>query len=280
MRAAQGAGAAMLQANSVALVTTSAPPGRLRTALGIQAAAQAIGLAIGPTVGGLIVQTIGWRWVFALNVPVGVIAIVAGRYLLPRTRVTAGQPKGTAREVLRTNGVLRALIGALLAYLVLFGPIVLVPAVLQDAGRTPLLAGLVAAALPVGFALGAGGGERLLPRAWSSHSRCVTGIGICLGGLAVLVAAGTNRGPTVSALAAVGGGLGIYVPANNADIMSAVPTRVAAVSGGMVSTARAIGTAGGTALVAGLLAFDTSRPAATGLVLIAAAILAIGRRRG
>ena len=88
LRAAQGTGAAMLQANSIALVSTAAPAGRLRTALGIQAAAQAIGLAVGPTVGGLVVGSIGWRWVFALNVPVGVVAMVAGRYLLPRTRIT------------------------------------------------------------------------------------------------------------------------------------------------------------------------------------------------
>ena len=85
-RVVQGVGAAMLQANSVALVVTSAPEGKTRTALGIQAAAQAIGLALGPTVGGLLVSTWGWRWVFGINVPVGVIAVVAGIYLLPRSR--------------------------------------------------------------------------------------------------------------------------------------------------------------------------------------------------
>jgi len=49
-------------------------------------AAQAIGLALGPTLGGLLVSTLGWRWVFGINVPIGIIAIVAGIYLLPRTR--------------------------------------------------------------------------------------------------------------------------------------------------------------------------------------------------
>lgn len=88
-RILQGLGAAMLQANSVALVTTSAPRNRLRAALGVQAAAQALGLALGPTVGGVLVATVGWRWVFGINVPVGVAAIVAGHYLLPRTRERA-----------------------------------------------------------------------------------------------------------------------------------------------------------------------------------------------
>ena len=164
LRTAQGAGAAMLQANSVALVATSAPPGRLRAALGIQAAAQAIGLAVGPTVGGLVVQSIGWRWVFGLNVPVGLVAIVAGRYLLPRTRIPAdGAAPGRLADVLGAPRVPRNLLSALLGYLVLFGPIVLVPAVLQSHGSSPLFAGLVVATLPAGFALGAVAGDHVLP---------------------------------------------------------------------------------------------------------------------
>jgi MFS family permease len=85
-RVLQAAGAAMLQANSVAIVTTSVPSARMRLALSIQAAAQAVGLGLGPTLGGLLTQTVGWRAVYWINVPVGILAIVAGRYLLPRTR--------------------------------------------------------------------------------------------------------------------------------------------------------------------------------------------------
>ena len=89
LRVVQAAGAAMLQANSVALVATSAPAGRRRAALGIQAAAQALGLALGPVVGGLLVASAGWRWIFLVNVPVGMIAVAAGWFLLPRTRQLA-----------------------------------------------------------------------------------------------------------------------------------------------------------------------------------------------
>ena len=86
LRVVQAAGAALLQANSVALVVTSVPARTRRAALGIQAAAQAVGLACGPVVGGVLVATVGWRWVFLINVPVGLLAVVAGWYLLPRTR--------------------------------------------------------------------------------------------------------------------------------------------------------------------------------------------------
>ncbi|MFI5776832.1 MFS transporter [Nocardia sp. NPDC051570] len=85
-RVVQAVGAAMLQANSVALVVTSVPAGRMRAALGVQAGAQALGLALGPAVGGVLADTVGWRWVYGVNVPVGCLALLAGRYLLPRTR--------------------------------------------------------------------------------------------------------------------------------------------------------------------------------------------------
>ncbi|HZC52092.1 MAG TPA: MFS transporter, partial [Mycobacterium sp.] len=86
LRLVQAAGAALLQANSVALVVTSVPVAKRRAALGVQAAAQAVGLASGPVTGGLLVAAVGWRWVFFLNVPVGLVAVVAGVCLLPRTR--------------------------------------------------------------------------------------------------------------------------------------------------------------------------------------------------
>ena len=86
LRLVQAVGAAMLQSNSVALVTTSAPKDRMRFALGVQAGAQSLGLALGPTLGGLLTATVGWRAVYWVNVPVGLVAIVASRYLLPRTR--------------------------------------------------------------------------------------------------------------------------------------------------------------------------------------------------
>lgn len=92
-RVVQAVGAALMQANSVALVTTSAPPGRMRSALGIQAAGQAIGLALGPTIGGALVATLGWRWVFGVNVPIGIAALIVSHYLLPRT-AAARAPAG------------------------------------------------------------------------------------------------------------------------------------------------------------------------------------------
>ncbi|MFE4395621.1 MULTISPECIES: MFS transporter [Streptomycetaceae] len=91
LRAVQAVGAAMMQANSVALVARGVPGHAMRRALGIQASAQGLGLALGPILGGMLVEHASWRWVFWVNVPIAVFGILAGWYLLPRTR-TAGAP--------------------------------------------------------------------------------------------------------------------------------------------------------------------------------------------
>ncbi len=269
IRAGQGVGAAMLQANSVAIVSTVAPRERLHFALGLQAAAQAVGLALGPTVGGLLVHTVGWRWVFAVNVPVGIVAIAAGRFLLPRTRLAH---QHAAR--LPVRALARGLFGALLAYLVVFGPIVLVPAVLQDRGLTALTAGLVVAAQPVGFALGATLGNRALPRTWTMARRSVAGLLLAVAGLALLLLALPSTAGSAGALAVTGLGLGLFTPMNNAQIMRAAPAQTAALAGGLVSAARAAGTGLGTALVAAALAIRPGGGLAVA-ALIGCALLAL-----
>ncbi|HEX7386312.1 MAG TPA: DHA2 family efflux MFS transporter permease subunit [Castellaniella sp.] len=88
-RAIQGLGAVMLQANSVALIATSIPRATLGRAIGIQGAFQALGLALGPSVGGLLIALGGWRLIFFVNLPAGILGCVAGWYLLPRSRYLA-----------------------------------------------------------------------------------------------------------------------------------------------------------------------------------------------
>ena len=89
MRVMQAVGAAMLQANSVALIRTTVRPDQLTRAIGLQGTAQALGLALGPAVGGLLIGLGGWRWVFYVNIPAGVLGVVLGVLLLPRTRSRA-----------------------------------------------------------------------------------------------------------------------------------------------------------------------------------------------
>ncbi|MFJ7278658.1 MFS transporter [Kitasatospora sp. NPDC098663] len=103
-RAVQAVGGAMMQANSVALVARGVPEHAMRRALGIQAAAQGLGLALGPSLGGLLVEHASWRWVFWINVPIGVLGILAGWFLLPRTRTGPPLAVGAGKQLIAGTG--------------------------------------------------------------------------------------------------------------------------------------------------------------------------------
>ena len=75
-----------MQANSVALIASITPRDRLGRMVGLQAAAQAIGLAAGPAVGGLLLSTASWRLIFLVNVPAGIVGLATAATLLPRSR--------------------------------------------------------------------------------------------------------------------------------------------------------------------------------------------------
>jgi EmrB/QacA subfamily drug resistance transporter len=83
-RLLQGAGAALLLATGTAMLTEAVPPHRHGRTLGLGALAIALGTSVGPTLGGLITEHWSWRWIFYVNVPVGLVALVAGRRFLPR----------------------------------------------------------------------------------------------------------------------------------------------------------------------------------------------------
>lgn len=83
-RALQAVGAGLLQANSVALITQVFRSRQLGRALGIQAAVQATAMALGPFVGAILVATVGWRAIFYVNVPIGIVGGIAAHLVLPR----------------------------------------------------------------------------------------------------------------------------------------------------------------------------------------------------
>jgi EmrB/QacA subfamily drug resistance transporter len=85
-RVLQAFGAAMLQANSVALIVQAMPEGMVGRGIGVQGAAQAVGLAIGPAVGGILIAAGGWRLIFFVSAPAGLFGMLLGWFLLPRSR--------------------------------------------------------------------------------------------------------------------------------------------------------------------------------------------------
>ena len=74
MRALQGAGAALVTTLGLALLTAAFPPEKRGAALGLFSAVTGISVALGPVVGGAVVQGLDWQWIFWVNVPIGLVA--------------------------------------------------------------------------------------------------------------------------------------------------------------------------------------------------------------
>jgi EmrB/QacA subfamily drug resistance transporter len=97
-RVLQALGAGLLQANAIAIIVAAAAEARRGRALGLQSAAQAVGLSAGPALGGFLIATLGWRWVFWINLPVGLLGAALGLMVLPRTE----RRRGAAASVTAT----------------------------------------------------------------------------------------------------------------------------------------------------------------------------------
>ncbi|MFJ9951913.1 MFS transporter [Kitasatospora sp. NPDC091207] len=86
-RAIQGVGGAVMFAVSLSLVAQEFPPGRERgTAMGLYGATIGVAVAVGPLVGGALTDSLGWEWIFYLNVPIGVAALIVTYLKLAESR--------------------------------------------------------------------------------------------------------------------------------------------------------------------------------------------------
>jgi EmrB/QacA subfamily drug resistance transporter len=116
-RALQGLGAALVSPAALSIVTTTFAEGKERTqALGIWSAIAAGGGAVGLLLGGLLTDTLSWRWVFFINLPIGIIAFVlAIRYIAntraeqrPETVDVAGATSVTAGLLVLVYDIVKA----------------------------------------------------------------------------------------------------------------------------------------------------------------------------
>ena len=94
-RAAQGLGAAVMLALSMALVGEAVPKTRTGSAMGLLGTMSAVGTALGPTLGGILIAGFGWQAIFLVNVPLGLMALVLAHSYLP--------PDGPSSEADRTG---------------------------------------------------------------------------------------------------------------------------------------------------------------------------------
>jgi EmrB/QacA subfamily drug resistance transporter len=92
-RIVQGVGAALMNPATLSIISATFPPHQRGMAIGIWAGVSALALAIGPLVGGLLTQHIDWSWIFFVNVPVGVLAILASFLFIDESRDTSTEQR-------------------------------------------------------------------------------------------------------------------------------------------------------------------------------------------
>ena len=90
-RVLQAVGASMIFALGMAIITQAFPPGERGRALGISGALVSIGIVIGPSLGGLIVDQWSWRWIFIVNLPIGIYGTAAAHRFVPDVPPPGGQ---------------------------------------------------------------------------------------------------------------------------------------------------------------------------------------------
>lgn len=91
-RAAQGLGAAVMMALTMALVGDAVPRERAGSAMGFLGTMSAVGTALGPSLGGVLIAALGWHSIFLINVPLGLVALLLAYRYLPADRAPRSRP--------------------------------------------------------------------------------------------------------------------------------------------------------------------------------------------
>jgi MFS family permease len=262
-RAAQGVGAAVMTALSLALVGEAVPKARTGSAMGLLGTLSAVGTALGPALGGLLLAGWGWRAIFGGLVPLGLVAVILVVRTLPAD--LAASRSGQAAEPLpraglRHPGLKTALLMSALATTVVMSTLMVGPFYLSQG--LGLGAGWVGLAMSVGPAVAALTG---LPA-----GRAVDRFGappMAMGGLAAMVAGCAGLASAPLAVGVVGyvlplglatAGYALFQAANNTAVMAEVPAGQRGTVSGLLALARNLG------LIAGAWAMGAVFAAAVG----------------
>src|SRR6202165_2859139 len=110
-RILQGVGGALLTPQTLAILTTLFPPERRGAAFGIWAGVAGLATLAGPTLGGAIVTYVDWRWIFFVNVPIGIAALILTFVIIPDVRPGRRHGWDIVGTILATTGLFGVIFG-------------------------------------------------------------------------------------------------------------------------------------------------------------------------
>ncbi len=247
-RALQGFGGAAMAAMSIALVIDAFPPERTGATLGALGTTSALATMLGPSLGGVIVATLGWRWLLGVNIPLGIAAASLVACTLADTRTTARSAALVDGALLRNPRLLAGLATSVLVSGVMITTLIVGPFVLSGMGLKAAAIGLVMAAGPLVSVILAVPAGRLADRI-GARTTTVWALGCFTVGSA-LIAAVVDRHSVVAytfAIVVLSVGYAMFQTPNSAAVMAEAPPDRRATVSGLLSLARNVGFIGGAA---------------------------------
>lgn len=255
-RALQGVGAAILMTLSIALARETAGEARMGRAMGLLGTVSAIGTALGPSLGGVVISAAGWQGIFLVQAPVALATLVLAAVALPLDAgEKARRPDGSSAG--RMIDLLPGLMVNLLVAAVMMSTLVVGPFYLgMSLHLSAVAVGLVMSAGPlISIVTGVPSG-RAVDRL---GARRIVGIGL------TMLAAGAFLLPVlpgffgiagyVIAIALLTPGYQLFQAANNTSVMAATPKERRGVVSGLLGLSRNVGLIAGVTVMGSVFAF-------------------------
>jgi len=262
-RIAQGLGAAVMLALGVAMVGDTVGHTSVGKAMGLLGTVSAIGTTLGPVLGGVLIGAFGWRSVFLVNLPIGVVnALIVYRFLPDGrgdTRAAVGADLlalGTLRSpALRASLAMSVLVSAVVMTTLVLGPFYLSRAL----GLNAALVGLVMSAGPLVAALTGVPGGRLVDRLGARRVAIGGLVAMSAGSVALsLIRVSDGIAGYVGPIAVLTAGYALFQAANNTAVMTSAGSHRRGAVAGLLALSRNLG------LIAGSTAMGAVFAAATG----------------
>jgi MFS family permease len=260
-RAAQGLGAAIMLALTIALVGEAVPKSRIGSAMGLLGSMSAIGTTLGPSLGGILIASLGWRVIFLVNLPLGVLNFLLVLYTLPadRREIRAQSPLprlAMFRDARLSAGlVMSVLVATVMMSTLIVGPFFLA----RSLGLDPARVGLVMSAGPLVAALTGVLAGRIVDR-FGAHRMTTVGLAGLAVGLLALALAPQAFGVAgyLMAIVVVTAHYALFQTANNTSVMTDVRADERGLVSGMLGLARNVGLIVGASVMGTVFAFAST----------------------
>ncbi|QUG73512.1 MFS transporter (plasmid) [Erwinia sp. E602] len=266
-RLLQGIGAAFMMTLSMALMRQISTAGRPGRSMGLMGSVSALGTALGPALGGLLLPLTGWRGLFWMPLPLAIVALLLLLVALPgQPPATSGVPPGL-RQVLNramfNTLALNLLVAAVMMTTLVVGPFYLSQGLRLTDGQ----AGLIMASGPlIGMCCGVPAG-RLVDRFGHRYTQRL-GLALMAGGTLLLAFTGAAGGVTsyLLAIMILTPGYQLCQVANNSAVLAKVPDNQRGTASGLINLSRNLGLIAGASLLGALFAWatDPAVPATAG----------------